>query len=100
MTTFSRLALVIQGKIKPCNWIERAFLTVINALKLPTVGADNKDKYLHTNASTGALEWGAISGSLPAVTTDDNNKVLAVVAGEWSAATIDSIIPTAVGVSF
>ena len=57
MTTFARLALVIQGKIPPCNWIERAFYTVINALKLPTVGASDKDKFLHTNASTGDLEW-------------------------------------------
>lgn len=57
MTTFARLALVVQSKIPPCNWIERAFITVINALKLPAVGASDKGKYLHTNSSTGALEW-------------------------------------------
>lgn len=62
MTTFSRLALVIQGKIKPCNWIERAFLAVINALKLPTVGTSDKGKYLKTNSETGALEWASGSG--------------------------------------
>ena len=62
MTTFSRLALVIQGKIKPCNWIERAFLTVINALKLPAVGASDKGKYLKTNSETGALEWASGGG--------------------------------------
>lgn len=59
MTTFARLALVIQGKIPPCNWIERAFITVINALKLPTVGASDKGKYLKTNSESGDLEWAA-----------------------------------------
>ena len=102
MTTFARLALVIQGKIPPCNWIERAFNTVINALKLPTVGSSDKDKFLHTNASTGALEWaeGGSGSGLPEVTSEDNNKVLAVVSGVWAAASISDIVPAASGVSF
>ena len=29
---------------------------------LPEVTADDKDKYLHTNSSTGNLEWSAVSG--------------------------------------
>lgn len=29
---------------------------------LPEVTADDKDKYLHTNSSTGDLEWSAVSG--------------------------------------
>ena len=62
MTTFSRLALVIQGKIAPCNWIERAFVTVVNALKLPTIGSSDKGKYLKTNSETGALEWASGGG--------------------------------------
>ena len=102
MTTFARLALVIQGKIPPCNWIERAFNTVINALKLPSVGTSDKDKFLHTNASTGALEWAEGSGGsdLPSVTGDDNGKVLAVVSGAWAAAEISDLISSASGVSF
>ena len=28
-----------------------------------STGASNKDKYLHTNASTGALEWSSIAAS-------------------------------------
>lgn len=28
---------------------------------LPTVGSSNKNKYLHTNSSTGALEWSIVS---------------------------------------
>lgn len=101
MTTFARLALVIQGKIPPCNWIERAFNTVINALKLPTVGTSDKGKYLHTNESTGALEWAEAGGSdLPSVTAEDDGKVLAVVSGAWAAAEISDLISSASGVSF
>ena len=62
MTTFSRLALVIQGKIAPCNWIERAFVTVVNSLKLPAVGTSDKGKYLKTNSETGNLEWASGAG--------------------------------------
>ena len=29
---------------------------------IPSVSADDKDKYLHTNASTGDLEWASVSG--------------------------------------
>lgn len=31
--------------------------------ELPTVGSSDKDKYLHTNASTGDLEWATAGGS-------------------------------------
>lgn len=34
---------------------------------LPEVTADDKDKYLHTNASTGDLEWSAVSGGTTVV---------------------------------
>ena len=75
MTTFSRLALVIQGKCEPCNWVETAFLTVVNALKLPTVGNSDKGKFLHTTASNGKLEWATIV-QLPEITEDDKDKYL------------------------
>lgn len=29
---------------------------------LPSVGASDKNKFLHTNSSTGALEWSGVSG--------------------------------------
>ena len=75
MTTFSRLALVIQGKCEPCNWIETAFLTVVNALKLPAVGDSDKGKFLHAAADDGDLEWTAIV-QLPEITADDKDKYL------------------------
>ena len=75
MTTFSRLALVIQGKCEPCNWIETAFLTVVNALKLPAIGDSDKGKFLHTKASNGKLDWATIV-QLPTVTADDKDKYL------------------------
>lgn len=40
--------------------------------------------------------WGEVEPGLPAVTSSDNGKVLAVVNGAWAAATI----PSATGVSF
>ena len=54
--------------------------------ELPTVGASDKDKYLHTNDSTGAVEWTDAPDGLPAVTDVDAGKVLAVNnSGEWGA---------------
>ena len=88
MTTFSRLALVIQGKCEPCNWIETAFLAVVNALKLPTVGSSNKGKFLHTTADDGDLEWISIV-QLPEITESDKGKYLHLNADtgdlEWAA---------------
>ena len=44
--------------------------------ELPAVETTDKDKYLHTNASTGAVEWSAIEDELPAVTASDKDKFL------------------------
>ena len=44
--------------------------------ELPTVGSSDKDKYLHTNASTGAVEWSAVEDELPTVTSADKDKFL------------------------
>ena len=56
--------------------------------ELPTVGASDKDKYLHTNDSTGAVEWTDAPDGLPAVTDVDAGKVLAVNnSGVWVAQT-------------
>ena len=35
----------------------------VSGSSLPTVTTDDKNKYLHTNESTGNLEWSAVSGS-------------------------------------
>ena len=43
---------------------------------LPTVETTDKDKYLHTNASTGAVEWSAVEDELPTVTSADKDKFL------------------------
>lgn len=56
--------------------------------ELPTVGASDKDKYLHTNDSTGAVEWADAPDGLPAVTDVDAGKVLTVNnSGVWAAQT-------------
>lgn len=43
---------------------------------LPIVETTDKDKYLHTNASTGAVEWSAVEDELPTVTSADKDKFL------------------------
>lgn len=42
---------------------EGAWAKVAAPSGLPEVGADDKDKYLHTNASTGEPEWASGGGS-------------------------------------
>ena len=44
-------------------------------------GASNKDKYLHTNSSTGALEWSAVVSGAPIVVMNNFTTVATVTDG-------------------
>lgn len=99
MTTFSRLALVIQGKIKPCNWIERAFAALAEAASgvLPSISNADRGKFLGVNSSNNNLGWKAIR-QVPDVENADKGKYLHANgdtgALEWSEAGGSSGLPS------
>ena len=45
--------------------------TAASTKELPTVGSDDKDKYLHTKATDGKLEWTAAPTELPTLPDTD-----------------------------
>lgn len=59
-----------------------------SASDLPDIGSSDKNKFLHTNGSTGAVEWADVPKELPSVSETDEGKVLTVNnSGEWVAQT-------------
>ena len=55
--------------------------------ELPTVEETDKDKFLHTNGTTGDLEWADAPSGMPEVTSQDAGKVATVNnSGVWVAA--------------
>ena len=46
------------------------------ATPLPAVGGSDKNKYLHTNGSTGAVEWETLDKELPTSSAGDKGKFL------------------------
>lgn len=64
LTTFARIAKILKGLVEPRNWVEEAFADISGGgggSVLPDVTSEDKDKFLHTNATTGALEWESVA---------------------------------------
>ena len=53
--TGNRLADTLEGIASDAS-------TISHGASVPAAGTNDKDKYLHTNASTGALEWSEVAG--------------------------------------
>lgn len=76
VTTFERLAKVLNGYVKPANWIERAFASIGSVVsKIPDVTNSDRGKFLGVNSSNNNLGWKAIR-QVPAVETTDKGKYL------------------------
>ncbi len=60
----------------------------------PTALADNSDTSDFIDDLTDAIK----AGALPAVTADDNGKILAVVDGAWEKVTMTAVADTTTGV--
>lgn len=55
---------------------------------IPPIYASYAGEVLQVNAGGTGLKWGAVTGTLPTVTSEDNGKFLCVVDGAWAAVTI------------
>ena len=63
--TFKSTVFTSYGAVMPDTSSYVANRTIATTDDIPSVlgtGASNKNKYLHTNASTGALEWSSVTG--------------------------------------